>query len=76
MADLEQMLSNATSDRKQSLEDQLRPIHDNMDKLFDGLDIERNSRVQKEREILDLLREKSNQVEEAIEIEKEGRQDR
>ena len=44
-------------------------MNENIDKAYDDLDIERNARVQKEREILELLQEKSNQVEDAITVE-------
>ena len=69
MEALEAMLQKEKDDRVESLDQQLEPINANIDKLYEDLDIERNARVQKEREILELLQEKSNQVEEAISIE-------
>ena len=60
----------------QSLDEQLDPMNKAIDKLYEDLDIERNARVQKEREILELLQEKSQQVEEAIRVEQQGRQER
>ena len=63
---LEELLNKEREDRIESLDTQLEPINENIDKCYEDLDIERNARVQKEREILDLLQEKSAQVEDAI----------
>ena len=57
---LEQLLSKERDDRIESLDTQLEPINENIDKCYDDLEAERNARVQKERETLELLQEKSN----------------
>eukprot|EP00352_Strombidinopsis_acuminata_P005787 CAMPEP_0176365152 /NCGR_PEP_ID=MMETSP0126-20121128/20268_1 /TAXON_ID=141414 ORGANISM="Strombidinopsis acuminatum, Strain SPMC142" /NCGR_SAMPLE_ID=MMETSP0126 /ASSEMBLY_ACC=CAM_ASM_000229 /LENGTH=66 /DNA_ID=CAMNT_0017722035 /DNA_START=337 /DNA_END=537 /DNA_ORIENTATION=+ len=66
MQALEEMLKQERDDRRQSLQDQLDPIHKGMKDQFIGLENERNGRVQKEREILDNLAEESYKIEEAI----------
>ena len=60
------MLAKEKADRIQSLNDQLDPINEQMDKNFVDLEIEKNARVQKEREILENLNEESRRIEEAI----------
>ena len=60
------MLAKEKADRIQSLNDQLGPINEQMDKNFVDLEIEKNARVQKEREILENLNEESRRIEEAI----------
>ena len=55
---------------------QLDPINKGIDQGYQDLDNERNGRVQKEREILELLADEANKVEDAITTEQEGRQDR
>ena len=54
----------------------MEPINAAIDKAFTDLDIERNARVQKEREIIDLLQDESSKVLEAITVEQMGRQER
>ena len=66
MQALEDMLAKEKADRIQSLNDQLDPINEQMDKNFVDLEIEKNARVQKEREILENLNEESRRIEEAI----------
>ena len=66
---LDELLAKEKADRIESLDTQLAPINQEIDKAYDDLDIERNARVQKEREILELLTEEANKVEEAITIE-------
>ena len=67
------MLKQERDDRIQSLEDQLTPIRNQMDKNFVDLEAERNARVQKEKEILDQLADDSRKIEEAIGQERESR---
>ena len=67
------MLAKEKADRIQSLNDQLDPINEQMDKNFVDLEIEKNARVQKEREILENLNEESRRIEEAIIQEQEER---
>ena len=55
MQALEEALNLEKTDRIESLDTQLKPINDRIDTAFKDLDDERNGRVQKEREILDLL---------------------
>ena len=76
MEELEQLLAKEKADRIESLDTQLEPINADIDKAFNDLDIERNARVQKEREIIDLLTDESAIVEEAITVEQMGRQER
>ena len=76
MATLEALLAKEKEDRVISLNTQIEPINQAIDKVYDDLDIERNARVQKEREILELLLEKSAIVVDAIEVETRGRQER
>mgnify|MGYP000922222648 CR=1 FL=1 len=52
---LEELLKKERNDRIESLDNQLEPMNEAIDKGYEDLDIERNARVQKEREILDLL---------------------
>ena len=73
---LEELLAKEKADRIESLDQQLAPINQDIDKAYEDLDIERNARVQKEREILELLTDEASKVEEAITIEQEGRQER
>ena len=63
------MVKQERDDRVESLNTQLDPINKGIDKAFTDLDAERNGRVQKEREILELLSEEANKVEDAINIE-------
>ena len=51
------------------MDTQLEPINAAIDKGYQDLEAERNARVQKEREILELLTDESNKVEEAITVE-------
>ena len=76
MQALEEALNTEKSDRIESLDTQLKPINEGIDTAFKDLDDERNSRVQKEREILELLTDEANIVEDAITTEQEGRQER
>ena len=76
MKHLEDMLNKERDDRIESLDSQLTPINDGIDKAFQDLETERNGRVQKEREILELLQEEANKTENAITMEQEGRQER
>ena len=76
MQQLEELLAKEKADRIESLDTQLEPINADIDKAFNDLDIERNARVQKEREIIDLLTDESAIVEEAITVEQMGRQER
>ena len=55
---------------------QLDPINKGIDQGYQNLYNEKNGRVQKEREILELLADEANKVEDAITTEQEGRQDR
>ena len=73
MTHLENLLAKERSDRIQSLNDQLEPIHNQMSKNFVDLEAEKNARVQKEREILENLAEESAKIEEAILTEQEER---
>ena len=73
MTHLENLLAKERNDRIQSLNDQLDPIHSQMNKNFVDLEAEKNARVQKEREILENLAEESAKIEEAIITEKEER---
>lgn len=63
---LEDLLNKEREDRIKSLDDQLKPIKEQMDKNFVDLETEKNARVQKEREILENLSEDSRKIEEAI----------
>ena len=72
---LENMLKKEREDRIRSLDEQLAPIHDEMDLDFVNLEAERTARVQKEREILENLAENARKIEEAILTEKEERQE-
>ena len=45
MLALEEMLTKEKDDRVQSLDDQLKPINESIDKCYNDLDIERNTRV-------------------------------
>ena len=76
MEQLETLLAKEKADRIESLDTQLEPINAAIDKAFTDLDIERNARVQKEREIIDLLQDESSKVLEAITVEQMGRQER
>ena len=69
------MLKKEREDRISSLDEQLAPIHDEMDLDFVNLEAERTARVQKEREILENLAENARKIEEAILTEKEERQE-
>lgn len=69
------MLKKEREDRIRSLDEQLAPIHDEMDLDFVNLEAERTARVQKEREILENLAENARKIEEAIMTEKEERQE-
>lgn len=73
MSHLEDMLNQERLDRIKSLDDQLAPIKNQMDRNFKDLETEKNARVQKEREILENLGEESRKIEEAILVEKEER---
>ena len=76
MQELEEALALEKNDRIESLDTQLKPINEAIDQAFKDLDDERNSRVQKEREILELLTDEAHKVEDAITTEQEGRQER
>ena len=69
MQALEELLNKEKEDRIESLDTQLEPINQAIDKAYQDLETERNARVQKEREILELLTDEANKVEEAITIE-------
>jgi hypothetical protein len=73
MAYLEELVRKEREDRIESLDSQLKPINKNLRDIQNGIDAERNARVQKEREILEALQEESHKVEEAINIEKDER---
>ena len=73
MQALEDALAKERSDRIESLDSQLTPINSGIEVGFQDLEAERNARVQKEREILELLQEEANKVEDAINVEQEGR---
>ena len=62
MQHLEDYLAKERSDRIESLDSQLTPINEGIDKAFQDLEAERNARVQKEREILELLADEANKV--------------
>ena len=70
---LEDILHKEREDRIESLDTQLAPINQEIETAFSDLDNERNGRVQKEREILELLQDEANKVEDAITTEQEGR---
>ena len=57
MAHLENMVRQEREDRIESLESQLNPVRRDLREIEAGVESERNSRVQKEREILETLRE-------------------
>ena len=76
MQALEDLLNKEREDRIESLDSQLNPINEQIDKAFADLDVERSTRVQKEREILELLQDEANKVEDAITTEQEGRLER
>ena len=59
MQELEDMLKQEREDRIESLDSQLEPINNDIDKAYEDLEAERNARVQKEREILELLNEEA-----------------
>ena len=71
---LEDELARERSDRIQSLNDQLDPVNKGMDTEFANLEAEKNARVAKEREILQNLAEDGRKIEEAIQNEREQRQ--
>lgn len=66
---LEDILHKEKEDRIESLDTQLAPINQEIETAFSDLDNERNGRVQKEREILELLQDEANKVEDAITTE-------
>ena len=66
---LEDILHKEREDRIESLDTQLAPINQEIETAFSDLDNERNGRVQKEREILELLQDEANKVEDAITTE-------
>lgn len=70
---LEDLLAKARDDRIKSLEDQLKPVDEQIEKNFVDLESEKNARVAKEREILENLAEESRKIEEAILQEQEER---
>ena len=70
---LEELLNKEKEDRIESLDTQLEPINQQIDKGFQDLDDERSSRVNKEREILELLQDEATIVENHITTEQEGR---
>ena len=76
MQALEDLLQKERDDRIESLDSQLNPINSGIEQAFKNLEAERNARVQKEREILELLQEEANKVEDAINTEQEGRLER
>ena len=51
----------------------MEPIDEQIDKANADLEAEKNGRVAKEREIIELLADESSKVEDAINTEKEGR---
>lgn len=59
MAMLEEMLKKERDDRIESLETQLQPIRKDLTDIQNAIDAERTARVQKEREILEVLHENS-----------------
>lgn len=63
---LEDLLAKERNDRIQSLDDQLKPVKEQIAKNFVDLESEKNARVAKEREILENLAEDSRKIEEAI----------
>ena len=73
MQSLEDALNKEREDRIESLDTKLAPINEQIEKANADLEAEKNARVQKEREILDLLAEEASKVEDAINIEREGR---
>ena len=73
---LEDLLNTEKEDRIESLDSQLEPINAQIDKGYRDLDDERSSRVNKEREILELLQDEATIVENHITTEQEGRQER
>ena len=73
---LEELLNKEKEDRIESLDTQLEPINQQIDKGYQDLDDERSSRVNKEREILELLQDEATIVENHITTEQEGRLER
>ena len=73
MAYLEDLVAKEREDRIESLATQIAPIMKDLKEIEQGIDSERNTRVQKEREILEVLQEESFKIEEAINIEKAER---
>ena len=70
---LEDLLAKEREDRVRSLDEQLKPIKEEIDRDFVELEKEKNERVAKEREILENLAEDSRKIEEAILKEQEER---
>lgn len=70
---LEDLLAKEKADRIKSLDDQLKPIKEQIAKNFIDLEAEKNARVAKEREILENLAEDSRKIEEAILEEQQER---
>lgn len=66
MSYLEDLLAKEKIERVRSLNDQLKPIKEEIAKDFVELEVEKNARVAKEREILENLAEDSRKIEEAI----------
>ena len=70
---LEDLLAKEKANRIKSLDDQLKPIKEQIAKNFIDLEAEKNARVAKEREILENLAEDSRKIEEAILEEQQER---
>jgi len=63
---LEDLLAKEREDRVRSLDEQLKPVKEEIERDFVELEKEKNERVAKEREILENLAEDSRKIEEAI----------
>lgn len=70
---LEDLLAKEREDRVRSLDEQLKPVKEEIERDFVELEKEKNERVVKEREILENLAEDSRKIEEAILQEQEER---
>mmetsp|Transcript_38513 Transcript_38513/g.36878 ORF Transcript_38513/g.36878 Transcript_38513/m.36878 type:complete len:144 (-) Transcript_38513:46-477(-) len=67
------MVSQEREDRIESLESQLVPIRKDMEEIQISIVAERNARMQKEKEIMELLQDESVKIEDAITVEKNER---
>ena len=73
MAYLEEELRKEREERIATLDEELIPIEKDIDQANLDLEAEKNGRVNKEREIIELLADEASKVEDSINTEKEGR---